>query len=158
MILQISFLNYIQGDEAKGGRVRTNYKLRVGNKPIGRYTPYSQVRTPPSGKYPSEEGARYYRHPRVSKMLSFNKISNKLPWVDAKTIRVGTHPINCTKSFNPHFLLFSREHVLPKPHILTMNMYLAIRLLLFALLEESQGQTLFGSKMEKSCMSTIICM
>ena len=52
--------------DTKTSRVRTNYKLRVGNKPIGRYTPYSQVRTPPSGKYSSEESERYYRHARVS--------------------------------------------------------------------------------------------
>jgi hypothetical protein len=43
-------------------------KLRVGNKPIGRYTPYSQVRTPPSGKYPSDEADRYYRHPRGARI------------------------------------------------------------------------------------------
>lgn len=69
MALSLSLLIFLpHGDEAKGGRVRTNYKLRVGNKPIGRYTPYSQVRTPPSGKYPSEEGARYYRHPRGARI------------------------------------------------------------------------------------------
>ena len=55
--------------DTKNSRVRTNYKLRVGNKAIGRYTPYSQVRTPPSGKYPTKEGEQYYRHPRVSDVI-----------------------------------------------------------------------------------------
>jgi len=54
--------------DTKTSRVRTNYKLRVGNKPIGRYTPYSQVRTPPSGKYIDEESGRYYRHPRGARI------------------------------------------------------------------------------------------
>ncbi len=52
----------------KTSRVRTNYKLRVGEKAIGRYTPYSQVRTPPSGKYRTEDAERYYRHAKVNKM------------------------------------------------------------------------------------------
>ena len=45
--------------------MRTNYKLRVGEKPIGRYTPYSQVRIPPTGEYGSEEATKFYRHPKV---------------------------------------------------------------------------------------------
>merc|ERR1711953_158738 len=33
-----------EGNDSKTSRVRTNYKLRVGDQTIGRYTPYSQVR------------------------------------------------------------------------------------------------------------------
>ena len=53
---------------AKTSRVRTNYKLRVGEQEQGRYTPYSQVRTPPNGKYPNEEAEKYYRHPKGAKI------------------------------------------------------------------------------------------
>ncbi len=52
--------------EAKTGRVRTNYKLRVGEHlEIGRYTPYSQVRIPFTGSFVSDDTRRYYRHAKV---------------------------------------------------------------------------------------------
>ena len=57
-----------QGDVAKTSRVRTNYKLRVGEQEQGRYAPYSQVRAPPNGKYPNDEAEKYYRHPKGAKI------------------------------------------------------------------------------------------
>lgn len=56
------------GDVAKTSRVRTNYKLRVGEQEQGRYAPYSQVRAPPNGKYPNDEAEKYYRHPKGAKI------------------------------------------------------------------------------------------
>merc|ERR1712062_882787 len=53
-----------EGNDSKTSRVRTNYKLRVGEQPIGRYTEYSQVRIPPTGKYRSDEASKFYRHPK----------------------------------------------------------------------------------------------
>ena len=64
-----------QGDVAKTSRVRTNYKLRVGEQEQGRYAPYSQVRAPPNGKYPNDEAEKYYRHPKgakITKVLTLN--------------------------------------------------------------------------------------
>lgn len=62
----VSLLLFVpQGELARTSRVRTNYKLRVGVKPIGRYTPYSQVRIPPHGKYPNIEGQEYYNNTKV---------------------------------------------------------------------------------------------
>lgn len=58
----------LQGNDTKTSRVRTNYKLRVGEQPIGRYTPYSQVRIPPTGEYISDDSKKYYRHPKVNKL------------------------------------------------------------------------------------------
>ena len=46
--------------------MRTNYKLRVGERPIGRYTEYSKVMIPPTGDWSKEEATKFYRHPKVS--------------------------------------------------------------------------------------------
>jgi len=64
-----------EGNDSKTSRVRTNYKLRVGEQPIGRYTEYSQVRIPPTGKYRSDEASKFYRHPkgaRITKASHFD--------------------------------------------------------------------------------------
>ena len=59
--------------------MRTNYKLRVGEKPIGRYTPYSQVRIPPTGEYGSEEATKFYRHPKVNTRVTLNMKNHEIP-------------------------------------------------------------------------------
>ena len=62
-------MDFQQVEDAKSSRVRTNYKLRVGDSPkegIGRYTDYSQVRVPVTGKFRTPEAERYYRHAKVS--------------------------------------------------------------------------------------------
>ena len=56
---------FLQGNDSKTSRVRTNYKLRVGDQTIGRYTPYSQVRIPPTDEFNTEDAKKYYRHPKV---------------------------------------------------------------------------------------------
>merc|ERR1712241_383984 len=64
-----------EGNDSKTSRVRTNYKLRVGNKPIGRYTPYSQVRIPATDEFHTEDAKKYYRHPkgaRITKASHFD--------------------------------------------------------------------------------------
>eukprot|EP00095_Tigriopus_kingsejongensis_P007115 maker-scaffold303_size215788-snap-gene-1.9 protein:Tk07115 transcript:maker-scaffold303_size215788-snap-gene-1.9-mRNA-1 annotation:"AGAP001504-PA" len=76
--MRLMILFQFQTEEAKSSRVRTNFKLRVGDvgiKPIGRYTPYSQVRIPPTAKFISGEGRKYYRHPkgaRITKASHFD--------------------------------------------------------------------------------------
>jgi len=62
-------------NDSKTSRVRTNYKLRVGEKPIGRYTEYSQVRIPPTDNFGTEDAQKYYRHPkgaRITKASHFD--------------------------------------------------------------------------------------
>ena len=68
-----------QRNDTKTSRVRTNYKLRVGEKPIGRYTEYSQVRIPPNGHFGSEDAQKYYRHPKVSVYKKLESIYRKKP-------------------------------------------------------------------------------
>ena len=74
-----SFLFFFptQRNDTKTSRVRTNYKLRVGEKPIGRYTEYSQVRIPPNGHFGSEDAQKYYRHPKVSVYKKLESIYRK---------------------------------------------------------------------------------
>ena len=62
-----------QRNDTKTSRVRTNYKLRVGEKPIGRYTEYSQVRIPPTDDFGTEDAQKYYRHPKVSVYITCNQ-------------------------------------------------------------------------------------
>ncbi|XP_040578512.1 uncharacterized protein [Lepeophtheirus salmonis] len=64
----VMFLLLVRENEvnSKTSRVRTNYKLRVGEQRVGRYTPYSQVRLPSTGEYPYGEAENYYKHAKIS--------------------------------------------------------------------------------------------
>ena len=72
-----SFFLSTQRNDTKTSRVRTNYKLRVGEKPIGRYTEYSQVRIPPTDDFGTEDAQKYYRHPKVSVYKNHNRFIEK---------------------------------------------------------------------------------
>ena len=93
-----------QTDDAKTSRVRTNYKLRVGQKQIGRYTPYSQVRLPPTDKYATDDADKYYRHAKVSANASTSR--------DA-----GSVLISCLK----HGQWWSVERSIPIPEVRGSN-------------------------------------
>ena len=59
--------------EGKGTRFRT--KMQVGPQPLGRNKPYAQVMVPPTQRFRSEDGERYYRHSkgaRISKASHFD--------------------------------------------------------------------------------------
>ena len=73
-ILYDSSFSCFQGNDSKTSRVRTNYKLRVGDQTIGRYTPYSQVRIPATDEFHTEDAKKYYRHPKVRKRHLHKKI------------------------------------------------------------------------------------
>ncbi|XP_040578509.1 immunoglobulin domain-containing protein oig-4 isoform X3 [Lepeophtheirus salmonis] len=73
----VMFLLLVRENEvnSKTSRVRTNYKLRVGEQRVGRYTPYSQVRLPSTGEYPYGEAENYYKHAkgaRITKASHFD--------------------------------------------------------------------------------------
>ena len=93
-----------QTDDAKTSRVRTNYKLRVGQKQIGRYTPYSQVRLPPTDKYATDDADKYYRHAKVSTNAS-------------KSRDAGSALISCLK----HGQWWSVERSIPIPEVRGSN-------------------------------------
>jgi len=74
LVLLLAFLP----DTNDSKKVRINYKLRVGNdKEIGRYSDYSGVGIPPTGKFRDEDAERYYRHPKVTKSTVGSRFNNK---------------------------------------------------------------------------------
>ena len=65
--------HFITQLEGKGTRFRT--KMQVGPQPLGRNKPYAQVMVPPTQRFRSEDGERYYRHSkgaRISKASHFD--------------------------------------------------------------------------------------